>query len=127
MTDEIDRAQQREQEDRERENFMARQKWMAETFLRPIFLKWMEAALSEGKLPKFTIHAWQGSRFQWVDPLRDKEACVRAIKSGLSTPQIIAAHGIHTGSPGECDLCGEHSMRLIEGACAPCRDRYHLP
>lgn len=30
------------------------------------------------------------------------------------------------GAPGECDLCGEHSMRLIEGVCAPCRDRYKL-
>ena len=28
------------------------------------------------------------------------------------------------GKPGDCDLCGEWSGRLIEGACAPCRDRY---
>jgi hypothetical protein len=28
------------------------------------------------------------------------------------------------GRPGECDTCGEHSMRLIDGMCAPCRDRY---
>lgn len=27
----------------------------------------------------------------------------------------------------DCDLCGEHSMRLVQGACAPCRDKYHLP
>lgn len=38
-----------------------------------------------------------------------------------------AAHDIPAGSSGDCDLCGEHSMRLVEGACAPCRDRYHLP
>lgn len=38
-----------------------------------------------------------------------------------------AAHDISKGSPGDCDFCGEHSMRLIEGACAPCRDKYHLP
>lgn len=26
------------------------------------------------------------------------------------------------GRPGECDLCGEWSGRLVEGVCAPCRD-----
>ena len=31
------------------------------------------------------------------------------------------------GVPGECDLCGEHSGRLVTGACAPCRDYYGLP
>ena len=31
------------------------------------------------------------------------------------------------GEPGECDLCGEWSGRLVDGACSPCRDRYKLP
>jgi len=30
------------------------------------------------------------------------------------------------GYPGDCDLCGEYSQRLVDGACAPCRDKYHL-
>ena len=34
---------------------------------------------------------------------------------------------IEPGVPGDCDLCGEWSARLIRGACAPCRDRYKLP
>lgn len=34
---------------------------------------------------------------------------------------------IPKGRPGECDLCGEWSGRLVRGACAPCRDRYRLP
>ena len=38
-----------------------------------------------------------------------------------------AASAVLVGVPGQCDLCGEHSMRLIDGACAPCRDRYKLP
>ncbi len=33
---------------------------------------------------------------------------------------------IEKGVAGECDLCGEWSGRLIVGACAPCRDKYHL-
>ena len=31
------------------------------------------------------------------------------------------------GEAGECDLCGEWMLRLIQGACPPCRDRYKLP
>lgn len=33
---------------------------------------------------------------------------------------------IPRGDPGECDMCGEWSGRLINGVCAPCRDRYRL-
>ena len=38
-----------------------------------------------------------------------------------------AAASIPAGEPGECDLCGEWSGRLVEGVCAPCRDRHNLP
>jgi hypothetical protein len=34
---------------------------------------------------------------------------------------------IQTGQPGDCELCGAWSGRLIGSACAPCRDRYKLP
>lgn len=37
------------------------------------------------------------------------------------------AQEILPGAPGECDLCGEWSCRLVDGHCAPCRDRYRLP
>lgn len=41
--------------------------------------------------------------------------------------RIAAARGeIRPGKPGECDLCGEYSGRLINGACAPCRERWNL-
>jgi hypothetical protein len=32
-----------------------------------------------------------------------------------------------TGSAGDCELCGEWSGRLVNGACAPCRERHRLP
>lgn len=38
-----------------------------------------------------------------------------------------AAEAIPVGKPGDCELCGEWSGRLVGGACAPCRDRYGLP
>ena len=37
-----------------------------------------------------------------------------------------AAAQIPVGEPGECDLCGEWSGRLVDGVCASCRDRYKL-
>jgi len=41
---------------------------------------------------------------------------------------IAAAHiDLPPGETGDCDLCGEWSGRLINGACAPCRDKHHLP
>lgn len=38
-----------------------------------------------------------------------------------------AASSIPEGNPGDCDLCGEWSGRLVGGACAPCRDAHNLP
>ena len=37
------------------------------------------------------------------------------------------AAAIPTGNPGNCEICGEWSGRLVGGACAPCRDRLSLP
>ncbi len=33
---------------------------------------------------------------------------------------------IPVGEPGECDKCGEESMRLVCGNCATCRDKFKL-
>lgn len=37
------------------------------------------------------------------------------------------AAAIPVGKPGDCKFCGEWSGRLVNGGCAPCRDRRHLP
>ncbi len=49
------------------------------------------------------------------------------VERGLAEALRQAAKPIQEGQPGECDLCGEWSGRLINGACAPCRDKYKLP
>ena len=36
-----------------------------------------------------------------------------------------AAADIPKGYAGECVLCGEDSLRLVKGECAPCRDGRH--
>jgi len=33
---------------------------------------------------------------------------------------------IPPGEPGECEVCGEHSPRLVNRVCAPCRDEFNL-
>jgi hypothetical protein len=38
-----------------------------------------------------------------------------------------AAAGIPAGEPGDCDRCGLPNPRLVNGACARCRDKYRLP
>lgn len=43
------------------------------------------------------------------------------------TEARIRAASMPAGVPGDCDLCGEWSQRLVDGACAPCRDKYGLP
>lgn len=48
------------------------------------------------------------------------------VDAGVSLVREAVAN-IPAGEPGDCDLCGEQSGRLVGGACAPCRDRYKLP
>lgn len=30
------------------------------------------------------------------------------------------------GNPGDCEICGEWSGRLVDACCAPCRTRHRL-
>lgn len=88
----------------ERDSWMLVQTWFTESFLRPVFAEWLKSALAFGqitlangsplplsKLDKFTAHAWQGRRWQWVDPLKDIEAARLQVQSGVASPQMIAA------------------------------------
>lgn len=56
--------------------------------------------------------------------ITDERTC-QALEASLSRVRQAAAH-MPAGKPGECDLCGEWSGRLVAGVCAPCRDRYKL-
>lgn len=50
---------------------------------------------------------------------REEAAAIKAIQARRDAQPI--------GHEGECDLCGERMLRLVDGVCAPCRDRYKLP
>lgn len=36
------------------------------------------------------------------------------------------ANAMPKGFAGECDYCGNYSKRIVNNACAPCRDEYNL-
>ena len=88
----------------ERDNWIVLQNWFADALLRPVFADWLAEALKKGaivmpmgsalpvaKAAKFADHVWQGRRWTWVDPLKDIEASRLAIKTGIASPQMIAA------------------------------------
>lgn len=88
----------------ERDNWMLIQKWFISAYLIPTFADWLESALLKGaitgptgvplpasKLAKFRAHSWAGRRWSWVDPLKDIEASLTAIRAGLNSPQQVAA------------------------------------
>lgn len=88
----------------EREQWMTIQKWFISSFLTKMYKDWMDtallmgaitltngSALPAGKKSKFVAHTWQGRRWQWVDPMKDIEASILAIKNNLSSPYIIAS------------------------------------
>lgn len=51
-----------------------------------------------------------------VDRAQERELIARAAAIAQASKDLPA------GEPGECDFCGNHSPRLIRGACARCRD-----
>lgn len=88
----------------ERDMWMTRQNWFIAAFVEPVYAEWHRRALAAGvlqmpngsslpvaKADKFLAHEWQPRRWTWVDPMKDIEAARLAIKSGVASPQQIAA------------------------------------
>lgn len=91
----------------ERDMWMQVQGWFSEAFLRPVYLDWIEtallaqairyesgSALPAAKTEKFAQHTWQPRRWAWVDPLKDVNANIAAIRAGLkSRRQVVSEQG----------------------------------
>jgi lambda family phage portal protein len=88
----------------ERDSWMLIQGWFSKSFMERVQTEFLKHALLFGqiilpngstlplsKIDKFSPHTWQGRRWEWVDPLRDIEADIAAIKAGLKSPQSVAA------------------------------------
>ncbi|MEW6511874.1 MAG: phage portal protein [Bacteroidota bacterium] len=85
----------------ERELWKLRQQVFVETFLEPVFERWLPMAILSGalklpmsKLEKFTAPVWIGRRWAWVDPLKDITAMALARKIKIETlTQQLAEKG----------------------------------
>jgi lambda family phage portal protein len=82
----------------ERDNWKRLQSWLSENFLQRIFATWLPMALLSGELvldsrdpSKFMAGAWRPRGWQWVDPLKDVQASILAVDSGLASRQSIVS------------------------------------
>lgn len=58
-----------------------------------------------------------------VDQTAEREAVFDVARIAQNRRDAVLVPGL----PGECDLCGEWSGRLVREVCAPCRDKRRLP
>jgi lambda family phage portal protein len=82
----------------ERDQWKICQSMMAETFMQPIFESFMGMALLSGQLvldsrdpSRFLCGKWEPRGWQWVDPLKDVQASILAIGSGLQSRDAIVS------------------------------------
>lgn len=88
----------------ERDQWGTLQNWFIDALLEPIYAEWFPRAMLAGaitmpngsalplaKQEKFSAHEWQGRRWSWVDPMKDIEAARLEIKTGIASPQMVAA------------------------------------
>ena len=61
-----------------------------------------------------------------IDDADQASDLIEATESNAVERIRIKANQIPNGEPGDCELCGQWSGRLVDGACAPCRDRFKL-
>ena len=84
----------------EREVWKAIQRFMIEHILEKIFESWLEIELLSGRLGlpydkffKFNAPEFRGRRWAWVDPKKDMEAAVLAMKYRIKPLRDIIAEG----------------------------------
>tara|TARA_R110002012_G_scaffold180819_1_gene346720 strand:- start:232 stop:1719 length:1488 start_codon:yes stop_codon:yes gene_type:complete len=81
----------------DRDNYRILQKFMVEHFVEPVFRKWLEMAISTGKinlpLTKFDKFAdsvtFIPRSYEWVDPQKEANANISLLQNGLVTLQDI--------------------------------------
>jgi lambda family phage portal protein len=82
----------------EREVWKAIQRFMIEHFCEDVFTEWLTLELLSGRLGlpyekmwKFNVPEFQGRRWAWVDPKKDMDAAILAIRSGQKSLRAIIA------------------------------------
>ena len=81
----------------DRKEFRAEQEWLVHHLCEPIYERFIEAAVAEGKLEGlgaeelmedyagYTSHVWQRPGWEWVDPTKEAQASVLALEANLTT------------------------------------------
>lgn len=86
----------------ERDIWRTYQDWWICSFLKPLYREWLNVSLLTGAVKldnrdvrKFLDARWIPRGWAWVDPLKDTQAGVLAIKSGLaSRTSLLAEQGV---------------------------------
>jgi lambda family phage portal protein len=87
----------------ERDMWQVRQKWMIETFHRPVFRKWLEMAVLSGRISLGVRDLdmvaeqckWHPRGWPWVDPLKDGQSNALDVQNGFDTrSHILAERGM---------------------------------
>jgi lambda family phage portal protein len=84
----------------EREVWKARQQWFIDGYCRPIFERWLRAALLmnaitlngtplAGDFDAYNHVVFQGRRWAWVDPLKDMNASIIGINNNITTVSAV--------------------------------------
>jgi|14BtaG_2_1085337.scaffolds.fasta_scaffold01661_6 lambda family phage portal protein len=92
----------------DREMYKLYQRFVVDHFMRPVFEKWLEMAISSGaivmgseanaplpmgKYDKFSNNAiFIGRSFQWVDPQKEMNASINGMQAGLVTYQDVQSN-----------------------------------
>ncbi|HWQ34879.1 MAG TPA: phage portal protein [Blastocatellia bacterium] len=116
----------------ERDVWRDLQAFMIEHFCRPVYLAWLEAAMLTGALPlraadyeRLLAPAWQPRGWAWVDPLKDVQASILAIETGLATrTDVLAEQGEDFAETvellaAEAALLEQHGIRVSSGTQQP--------
>jgi len=81
----------------ERDMWRSIQNWYIEHVCRPIYDAWRTQAVATGALPadalslRYESVRWQAKTWDWVDPLKDRQAQIEALKAKLTSRTRIAA------------------------------------
>lgn len=82
--------------------FKVLQDWLICELCTPVYEAWLEYAVLEGIVPinpvdfyknreKYTAHKWTPVGWEWVDPMKDINASVKALESNMTTLQAVCA------------------------------------
>lgn len=85
----------------ERDQWRTKQNWFIESLIKPVYSSWLKNGMLSGKIPlpmskieKFLNTRWVPRGWDWVDPLKDTQSNILAVKNGLKTlTEVIGEQG----------------------------------